>query len=456
MVASFSLACGFQWLTTSKPTGEASLISTATNKPFSFLSSKPTPTISSLSGISGELVESDYDINLVDKRFYFLDPKSPDKKKEFIPPFDMSPFVFDVDYTISSSCSSIVYPDSDKYVRIIGFDGEIKNKIGPIEWCSTPKLSPDCSWVACRSLDREADIFNITLINAYENRQQQLTNLVAQGYPSDSHMAFFEWTPDSKQIIFAVGKENKYIHSEDVYLINITDSTLKNFSNNWDMDTLAQNLPCGIIRKASWYIDNINISPNGDKILFHIQIYDQDKPGHEQEYHQYLFISDMEGSGLRVLDVEENITPSNQIWSPDGKFFIVSGDRKNQNSGADCISANPYITATLEALLASPGFTATMEAYDPALFGPKFYLFDSNGKFKNQLTDSGEDTHPIWSPDGTKIAFLSYRDHILCNPVDTNFPKTKCSEIYIMNSDGTDQKRITNDTLEHWIMMWIP
>jgi hypothetical protein len=49
-----------------------------------------------------------------------------------------------------------------------------------------------------------------------------------------------------------------------------------------------------------------------------------------------------------------------------------------------------------------------------------------------QLTnDPASDISPAWSPDGSKIAFVSYRDGN--------------AEIYVMNADGSDETRITND-----------
>jgi Tol biopolymer transport system component len=58
----------------------------------------------------------------------------------------------------------------------------------------------------------------------------------------------------------------------------------------------------------------------------------------------------------------------------------------------------------------------------------------ADGSDQTRLTNnSTSDTHPSWSPDGTKIAFTSTRD--------IN------EEIYVMNAaDGSDQTRLTNNT----------
>ena len=58
----------------------------------------------------------------------------------------------------------------------------------------------------------------------------------------------------------------------------------------------------------------------------------------------------------------------------------------------------------------------------------------SDGSNQTRLTsDSADDFEPAWSPDGTKIAFASYRD--LGPP-----------QIYVMNADGSAQTRISTST----------
>src|SRR5205085_9885191 len=44
------------------------------------------------------------------------------------------------------------------------------------------------------------------------------------------------------------------------------------------------------------------------------------------------------------------------------------------------------------------------------------------------------DLDPSWSPDGTRLAFESHRDSNLS------------TEIYVMNADGSDQRRLTTDS----------
>ena len=52
------------------------------------------------------------------------------------------------------------------------------------------------------------------------------------------------------------------------------------------------------------------------------------------------------------------------------------------------------------------------------------------------------DTGALWSPDGTRLAFTSIRDGNI--------------EMYVMNDDGSNVQRLTNDPAEDWVGAWSP
>jgi TolB protein len=66
---------------------------------------------------------------------------------------------------------------------------------------------------------------------------------------------------------------------------------------------------------------------------------------------------------------------------------------------------------------------------------------NADGSNPDRITnDANYDGSPSWSPDGAKIAFTSKRDHNYeIYTESTNF------EIYVMNADGSNPDRITND-----------
>ena len=65
-------------------------------------------------------------------------------------------------------------------------------------------------------------------------------------------------------------------------------------------------------------------------------------------------------------------------------------------------------------------------------FTNDIYVMDADGKRQTRLTDSpNDDSAPVWSPQGDKIAFVSDRRGAF--------------EIFLMNADGSNQRPLRND-----------
>jgi S1-C subfamily serine protease len=73
----------------------------------------------------------------------------------------------------------------------------------------------------------------------------------------------------------------------------------------------------------------------------------------------------------------------------------------------------------------------------------EIYTMDVDGGNLVRLTDnSAYDDYPAWSPDGSKLAFISDRDGN--------------EEIYVMNADGSNQRRLTNHNASEFFPIWSP
>ena len=88
----------------------------------------------------------------------------------------------------------------------------------------------------------------------------------------------------------------------------------------------------------------------------------------------------------------------------------------------------------------------------PGHFKSKFlityeiYVMDSDGKNQHRLTENRQnDFYPSWSPDGERIAFEADRKGDFENP-----------EIYVMDADGGNQQKITENRRSDYSPAWSP
>jgi Tol biopolymer transport system component len=100
-----------------------------------------------------------------------------------------------------------------------------------------------------------------------------------------------------------------------------------------------------------------------------------------------------DGSQVTRLTNQEDVMNFYTSWSPDGRRIAFSA-RRGSEAKTD------------------------------------IYTINADGTGGRQLTtDPAGDTTPAWSPDGRRIAFVSERDGL--------------QQIYVMNSDGSAQTRLT-------------
>jgi WD40 repeat protein len=127
--------------------------------------------------------------------------------------------------------------------------------------------------------------------------------------------------------------------------------------------------------------------------------------------------------------------PYGAAWSPDGNRIYSGGfGIASWSPGAASYQTVLADSAVLSGPNTSPDGTRIVYSRSPASgpFENAIYVVQTDGTGVTRLSPPApaNDYSPAWSPDGTKIVFVSERDG---NP-----------ELYVMNSDGTNQTRITD------------
>jgi Tol biopolymer transport system component len=195
------------------------------------------------------------------------------------------------------------------------------------------------------------------------------------------------WSPDGKRIAFQSEREG----SEQIYIMNADGKNLRRLT-----------APPGKAYFPSW-------SPDGSKIVFSAK----------QDGSYQIVVTDADGASRKPLVVSD-FRLNYPSWSPDGSKIAYSAHGEGKGT-------------------------------EPAL-----YVMNSDGTKQTLLSlTPTKDWGPSWSPDGTQIVFESMRDfetsneppltvHHADNSTDTYYTDFNI-EIYIMNSDGRNATRLTNN-----------
>jgi TolB protein len=154
------------------------------------------------------------------------------------------------------------------------------------------------------------------------------------------------------------------------------------------------------------------------------------------------------GGEVTVIQPRDSWDPT---WSPDGSqilyagsdegsihLYIMNRDGTNVRQVTDRTGLRGRNDWSVDGLLAT--YIGSAGSHTRNIF-----TFDPLGQNMQMITDGGDNVAPSFSPDGRWIAFMSYRDHF--------WDQYGC-EIYIMRTDGTDVRRLTDNDTCDWQPRW--
>ena len=235
------------------------------------------------------------------------------------------------------------------------------------------------------------------------------------------------WSPDGAQIAFHSDRDG----NNQIYVMNADGTNPTNISNNDDSD-----------KSPSWSLDGsrIGFASSRNIVIVDPQIYTMNADGTNQAEIAY-----DSNFGDPSADAQ-NFEPA---WSPVVYVGIDPDDPEAPEPEQDrSFESNKIAFSSL-----GRQGGERISIYEEKIYPSK------PSKTSRTLTQialtppdaAGRDVAPSWSPDGTRIAFASNGHNFPAYPnPDRDF------EIWVMNADGTNPTRLTDNTAYDRSPAWSP
>jgi Tol biopolymer transport system component len=217
-------------------------------------------------------------------------------------------------------------------------------------------------------------------------------------------------------------------------------TALTPLGENWRMTLYVVNADGSgrrILTRDAWGIGSSAWSPDGQKLAFERRIGPLTKG--QCACDSDVFVMNADGSGQQNLTHNPPVIDSGPVWSPDGQklaFGRYSHVWVMNADGSDQRRLTPNTESDLWPVWSPDGQQIAFGSYRNANWD--VWVMDADGSGQQNLTrNRAQDYFPSWSPDGRKIAFVRtnnswrHRGH----------PE----ELWVMNADGSGQHRLVRE-----------
>lgn len=255
----------------------------------------------------------------------------------------------------------------------------------------------------------------ICIMNADGSGMRRLTtdNNRRHYYPS--------LAPDGRSVVYSSYREDNVY---EIYSLRLRDGSVEQLTDKLGVLTGAE------------------ISPDGESILF-----TRGNPGNGS---YQLMVMDRDGKQEKRLQQASGWDPT---WSPDGKQILFAAGLENgvQLYIADRNGKNPRRVTNLPSIRGRSDWSPdgqSIVTYSGDAWHREVFILNVDGSNVRQLTPTGGNSQgPSFSPDGKWVVFTAYFDH---------YGEDHGCELYVIRTDGTDLRRLTNNDYCDYQPRWGP
>ena len=268
-------------------------------------------------------------------------------------------------------------------------------------------------------------VFTCQIYKYQSSDQICIMNTDGSGYrrltTDDSKRHFYpSLSPNGKKVLYSSYRENNVY---EIYAYELSDGSVDRLTNRIGVLTAPEYSPDGK------YITFTRWNPNSDKYQ--------------------IMVMEKNGDNPTNIPLIEGWDPT---WSPDGNRILYASEKngpiqlftvKENGKGLKQISNLPAMRGRSDWSDLGEIVTYSGEAWHREI-----YIMNEDGSQSRQLTPKGGNSQgPSFSPDGKWVAFTAYFD---------KYSEIHGCEIYIIRTDGTDLRRLTDNNYCDYQPRWGP